>query len=147
MSLFLIDTITHRYFHEPKTAYLILEYLPNGELFKSLGRGGKIVDELICRKYILDIASAVQFMHARHVYHRDIKPENILISEDNRLKLADFGWAVHSPPPLTTRFTMCGTPEYVSPEMVSGKGHDNGVDLWALGILIYELLIGRYVAY
>lgn len=94
--------------------------------------------------YIRDIASAAMYMHKRHIYHRDIKPENILVGSDGRLRLADFGWAVHAPPPnYNTRYTLCGTPEYLAPEMISGTGHDYAVDLWAIGILAYEILFGK----
>ncbi len=138
-----------RYFHDPKNVYLILEYLPSGELYKTIARNGGIVSEELSRRYMGDITAAVRYMHDRSVFHRDIKPENILIAEDGRLKLADFGWAVHAPQISQTdssnalRYTMCGTPEYLSPEMIAGRGHDGGVDLWALGILLYELLYGR----
>lgn len=131
-----------RYFQDAKNVYLILEYINDGELFKQLELHGHISEEM-CIKYMRGIASAVHYMHARHVYHRDIKPENILISDDGAVRLADFGWAVHSIPPNDKRYTICGTAEYLAPEMVRGSGHDQGVDLWALGILIYELLFGR----
>ena len=103
------------------------------------------MDENTCRRYIRDVTSALHHMHARHVIHRDIKPENILVAEDGTLKIADFGWAVHAPPPNSTRYTLCGTPEYLAPEMLGGTGHTVAVDLWALGILMYELLVGRYL--
>ena len=80
-----------------------MEYLPNGELFKSIAKSGGTITELTCKKYLHDICSAVSYMHARSVYHRDIKPENILISDDGKLKLADYGWAVHAPAPNNIR--------------------------------------------
>jgi len=73
--------------------------------------------------------------------YRDLKPENILIDSAGYPKLIDFGFAktLHG---KTKTLTVCGTPEYLSPEMVRGQGHNHGVDLWALGILIYEMLVG-----
>ncbi len=124
-----------------------MEYLPGGELYRAISKSGGVVPEHLCRRYMRDIASAVSYMHDRHVFHRDIKPENVLIAEDGRLLLADLGWAVHVPPQQgvaqSQRFTMCGTPEYLAPEMIAGTGHDRGVDLWALGIFLFELLYGR----
>jgi serine/threonine protein kinase len=133
----------NRYFQDEKCLYLILEYQSGGELYKNILRGNRTVNESTCQAYIRDICSALFYMHKRHIYHRDIKPENILISGEGKLSLTDFGWAVHAPKPNHIRYTMCGTPEYVSPEVVAGTGHDASVDMWALGILIYELLFGR----
>ena len=147
----------HGYFHDAKQVYLILEYLPGGELFKQVAKMGGYVDEPTCIGYMSDISSAVEFMHQRHVMHRDIKPENVLVGSDGRLCLADFGWAAHCPPGHADRFTLCGTPEYISPEMLKGMGSDSsssagmerggghslGVDLWAMGILMFELMAGR----
>ena len=134
------------YFHDAKNVYLILEFLPGGELYKAVAKAGGCVSEAQARLFMSDVASAVAYMHQRHVYHRDIKPENLLLGESGRVCLGDFGWAVHAPAPHSTRFTLCGTPEYLSPEMVSGtRGHDRAVDLWALGVLLFELLVGRWV--
>jgi aurora kinase len=126
-----------------KNIYLILEFAPNGELFKSLAKLGGAVDESQCRQYMRQMGEAIAYLHTRHVAHRDLKPENVLIGEDGALKLADFGWAVLVPPHQPSRMTMCGTPEYLSPEMVAGSGHGLPVDLWALGIMMYEFLVGR----
>lgn len=131
------------YFHDVKSVYLILEYVPNGELYKCLASNGKIIEETKCRQYMINVASALEYMHARHIYHRDIKPENLLVAEDGSLRVADFGWAVHAPRPIDTRYTMCGTPEYLAPEMVNGSGHNQCIDVWAMGILMFELLYGR----
>ena len=126
-----------------KNVYIILEYIPNGELYKTLAKSGGMATESTCRQYMSDLASALQYMHERYVIHRDIKPENILIDETGRLKIADFGWAVHNPNSEVLRYTLCGTPEYLSPEMVSQTGHGVGVDLWAMGVFMFEVLFGR----
>jgi aurora kinase len=78
--------------------YLILHYASNGELFKFISRSNGFIKENICKTYVQDIASAVKYMHDRFIFHRDIKPENILIADNGRLLLADFGSAVNSPP-------------------------------------------------
>lgn len=138
-----------RYFHDTKNVYLLLEYLSGGELFKKISKSGGFLDEDTCRRYVRDIAMGLSHLHERGVMHRDIKPENILIGEDGKLRLTDLGWAVTAPQTGSTtpgvRYTMCGTPEYLAPEMVAGTGHTLSVDLWAMGILLYEMLYGRYV--
>jgi aurora kinase len=82
----------------------------------------------------------LRYCHKKHVIHRDIKPENLLIGAKGELKIADFGWSVHAP--NDRRNTLCGTLDYLPPEMVEGKDHDHAVDLWSLGVLCYEFLVG-----
>lgn len=141
------------YFHDSKNVYLILEYLHHGELFKYLDQQGGQIDEATCKNFVKDIASAVSYMHSHNVAHRDLKPENILydISGDAMtLRIADFGCAVilspeysKSPNKLAKQMTVCGTPEYLAPEMLLEVGHGLEVDMWALGIFVYELIVGR----
>ena len=83
--------------------------------------------------------SALEHMHGRSVIYRDLKPENLLIDEHGYIKIIDFGFAKQT---QDRAFTLCGTPEYLSPEQVAGKGHTKAVDYWALGILIFEMLQG-----
>jgi aurora kinase len=80
------------------------------------------------------------YCHKKHVIHRDIKPENLLIGIKGELKIADFGWSVHAP--NSRRQTLCGTLDYLPPEMVEGRDHDHAVDVWSLGVLAYEFLCG-----
>ncbi|KAA0191238.1 hypothetical protein HAZT_HAZT001507 [Hyalella azteca] len=80
------------------------------------------------------------YCHSKKVIHRDIKPENILLNLKGDLKIADFGWSVHAP--SSRRSTLCGTLDYLPPEMVENKPHDEKVDLWSLGVLCYEFLCG-----
>lgn len=137
--------IVHSYFHDDKNVYMILDFLSNGELFKHLAKQGGAVDEETCVQYLRDIACAVSYLHARGVAHRDLKPENCLITSTGSLQIADFGCAVHlgvqSP---VKRQTICGTPEYIAPEMLRGE-HGLEVDLWAIGIFACELLYARFV--
>lgn len=90
---------------------------------------------------MLQLSRALRYCHSKHVIHRDIKPENLLVGYKGELKIADFGWSVHAP--SSRRRTLCGTLDYLPPEMVEGKDHNYQVDVWALGVLAYELLVGQ----
>ncbi|KAG6687248.1 hypothetical protein I3843_11G060900 [Carya illinoinensis] len=91
--------------------------------------------------YILSLKQALAYCHEKHVIHRDIKPKNLLLDHElhayGRLKIADFGWSVKS---RSKRHTMCGTLDYLAPEMVENKAHDYAIGSWTLGILCYEFL-------
>jgi len=85
------------------------------------------------------VLDALEHLHALGVVYRDLKPENLLIDAEGYLKIVDFGFAKVV---ADRTYTLCGTPEYLAPELVLGKGHDKGVDYWALGILLYEQVAG-----
>lgn len=127
------------YFYDESKVYLILEYAPRGELYKKL-RDVQRFDEPTTSTYIRQIIDALTVCHSKDVIHRDIKPENILIGYNGELKIADFGWSVHAP--SSRRQTMCGTLDYLPPEMVQHQIYDKSVDLWCIGVLTYEFLVG-----
>ena len=127
------------YFYDAKRIYLILEYSTGGELYKKLTARGRF-SERVSACYISDLSKALHFCHNKHVIHRDIKPENLLIGAQGEIKIADFGWSVHAP--SSRRNTLCGTLDYLPPEMVEGREHDEMVDVWSLGVLMYEFLVG-----
>ncbi|XP_041112780.1 aurora kinase B-like isoform X2 [Polyodon spathula] len=127
------------YFHDSSRVYLILEYAPKGELYSELQRSGKF-NEQRSATYITELSDALLYCHSKKVIHRDIKPENLLLGASGELKIADFGWSVHAP--YSRRATLCGTLDYLPPEMIEGRMHDEKVDLWSLGILCYEFLVG-----
>ncbi|XP_007548437.1 aurora kinase A [Poecilia formosa] len=128
------------YFHDASRVYLILEYAPRGELYGELQRCGSFSEDRTAT-YIMELADALHYCHTKNVIHRDIKPENLLLGGNGELKIADFGWSVHTP--SSRRSTLCGTLDYLPPEMIEGKTHDEKVDLWSLGVLCYEFLVGK----
>jgi len=130
------------YFYDETRVYLILEFAPRGEMYKALQKQPEQrFDESRTAKYIYQLADALVYCHSKKVIHRDIKPENLLLDIKGDLKIADFGWSVHAP--SSRRATMCGTLDYLPPEMVAGEYHDEKVDLWSLGVLCYEFLCGK----
>ncbi|XP_024125908.1 aurora kinase A [Oryzias melastigma] len=128
------------YFHDASRVYLILEFAPKGELYSELQRCGSFPEDRSAT-YIMELADALHYCHTKKVIHRDIKPENLLLGANGELKIADFGWSVHTP--SSRRSTLCGTLDYLPPEMIEGKTHDEKVDLWSLGVLCYEFLVGK----
>uniref|UniRef100_A0A1A7WE64 non-specific serine/threonine protein kinase n=1 Tax=Iconisemion striatum TaxID=60296 RepID=A0A1A7WE64_9TELE len=130
----------YNYFHDRKRVYLILEYAPRGEMYKELQKYGRFDDQRTAT-YMEEISDALLYCHERKVIHRDIKPENLLLGFRGELKIADFGWSVHAP--SLRRRTMCGTLDYLPPEMIEGHTHSEKVDLWCIGVLCYECLVGH----
>jgi serine/threonine protein kinase len=126
------------YFWDSQAVYLILEFAPRGELYGLLKEAGCFPEDQVA-VVLRQVCAALAHLHARDIIHRDLKPENILVA-DGQVKIADFGWAVCSP---TRRATVCGTLDYLAPEMVKGQVYDAGIDVWGVGILAYELAVGR----
>lgn len=110
-----------------------------GESYKYLQKEERF-PEWKAAGYVAQMAEALGYCHGKHVMHRDIKPENILVGIHGELKISDSGWSVHAPG--NRRRTMCGTLDYLPPEIVKEQWYSNKVDLWSLGILMYEFLVG-----
>ncbi|XP_015042850.2 protein kinase DC2 isoform X1 [Drosophila persimilis] len=118
--------------------YMIFDYVCGGELFTYLRNAGKFTSQT-SNFFAAEIVSALEYLHSLQIVYRDLKPENLLINRDGHLKITDFGFAKK----LRDRtWTLCGTPEYIAPEIIQSKGHNKAVDWWALGVLIYEMLVG-----
>ncbi|EHA48999.1 Serine/threonine-protein kinase ark1 [Pyricularia oryzae] len=132
------------HFHDNKRIFLILEFAGKGELYKHLRKENRF-PEWKAAQYVAQMASALKYLHRKHVIHRDIKPENILVGLHGELKISDFGWSVHAP--NNRRKTLCGTLDYLPPEMIKSGNKDNTydekVDLWSLGVLTYEFVVGE----
>nr|KAF6409044.1 aurora kinase C [Rousettus aegyptiacus] len=129
----------YNYFHDVHRMYLILEYAPSGELYQELQKS-QTLDEQRTAMIMEELADALTYCHENKVSHRDIKPENLLLGFRGEVKIADFGWSVHTP--SLRRNTMCGTLDYLPPEMIEGRTYNEKVDLWCIGVLCYELLVG-----
>eukprot|EP00386_Alphamonas_edax_P014637 GDKI01044886.1.p1 GENE.GDKI01044886.1~~GDKI01044886.1.p1 ORF type:complete len:323 (+),score=135.79 GDKI01044886.1:119-1087(+) len=125
-------------FQDQRYLYLVMEYVVGGEFFTHLRKAGRF-DNDTARFYAAQVTSIFEYLHSKNVIYRDLKPENILLNHDGYLKLTDFGFAKV----IEYRtYTLCGTPEYIAPEVLLNKGHGKPVDWWTLGILIYEMIVG-----
>jgi len=129
------------YTKDDSYVYIIMECITGGELFTHLRRARKFSDEQ-AKFYGAQVAAAFAHIHSKNIIHRDLKPENILLSPNGYSKLTDFGFAKVLEPGTRT-YTLCGTPEYIAPEVLLNKGHGKPVDWWTLGILIYEMICGQ----
>ncbi|KAL1508123.1 hypothetical protein AB1Y20_007713 [Prymnesium parvum] len=115
------------------------EAVLGGELFRLIRSKGKF-DLNTTVRYAANIVLPVQYLHGLKIIHRDLKPENFLIDADGYLKLIDFGFAKRVED--FTTWTLCGTPEYLAPEVIAYRGHNTGADWWSFGILLFEMLTG-----
>ena len=133
----------YSHFEDDEDFCLIMQIASKGQLYSVIKRL-KRLDQRTAAQYMRETISAIKYLHTRNppIIHRDIKPENILLDQDGRCKLADFGWS-NFDDGRKNRETYCGTPEYLAPEMVTKSGHDESVDIWALGVLLFEMLTGR----
>ncbi|KAI8883173.1 camp-dependent protein kinase 10 [Backusella circina FSU 941] len=125
-------------FQDQHSLYMLQEYVIGGELFRHLRKAGRFCAETT-RFYGAAIILALEYLHSKNIIYRDLKPENILLDNRGYIKITDFGFAKK----VTDRtWTLCGTPEYLAPEIIQSKGHSKSVDWWSLGILLFEMMAG-----
>ncbi len=132
------------HFEDDDYCYFIMEYISKGNLFDILSKQKtKCFEAKTVANFIRDLISSVYYLHNMEppIIHRDIKPENVLMHNDGKLKLADFGWSNYIDE-NESRNTYCGTPVYLAPEMIREIGHDIHLDIWCIGVLMFELLTG-----
>eukprot|EP01115_Flamella_aegyptia_P005059 TRINITY_DN2149_c0_g1_i2.p1 TRINITY_DN2149_c0_g1~~TRINITY_DN2149_c0_g1_i2.p1 ORF type:complete len:309 (+),score=81.45 TRINITY_DN2149_c0_g1_i2:500-1426(+) len=127
-------------FQTDEKLYMILDYVNGGELFFHLKKEGKFSEDRV-RIYSAEISLALEHLHSLDIVYRDLKPENILLDNEGHICITDFGLSKEISQEEGTH-TFCGTPEYLAPEVLKGKGHNCAVDWWSLGTLIYEMLTG-----
>ena len=132
------------HFEDNECCYLLMEYIGGGDLFSYIPVNGKsILKPEQAASIIKDVISAVYYIHHMNppIMHRDIKPENVLITSDLKAKLTDFGLCAYIQPGILRKST-CGSPIYMSPEMIDKTGHNEKIDIWSIGVLLFELLTG-----
>lgn len=134
-------TRMYAYFFDNSRIYMVLQYANGGEMYKHLKKKRRFAEPEASR-YIRQVMEALYYLHKKNIIHRDLKPENILLHH-GKVLLADFGWSVHSPDKDIKRETFCGTLDYLAPELIERQPHDHRIDLWALGILTFEFLVGK----
>ena len=129
-------------FQTKKSLYMITEFMAGGEMFHHLHDCGHF-DENRTRFYIAELILAIDHLHKHNILYRDLKPENILLDEIGHIKLTDFGLSkIMNNIEKDKTYTVCGTPVYVAPEVLTGQGYNKLVDWWSLGVLLYEFLAG-----
>merc|ERR1712048_1283535 len=122
--------------------YIVMEYAENGNLYKQMSKQGTF-HEKDAFNIFSQTCLGIEFLHKQNIIHRDLKPENLLIDKKKRIKICDFGWSAEASNNSIQRKTFCGTYDYMAPEVMLGKPQSFAVDIWCLGILLYELLHGK----
>lgn len=129
-------------FQDQEKLYIITEFMQGGEMFFHLHREKRFTEEKT-KFYVIEMVLAIDFLHKNKMLYRDLKPENIMIDSSGHIKLTDFGLSKMCNKQKEKAYTICGTPQYLAPEILSDDGYDNTVDWWSLGCVMYEMLIGK----
>ncbi|KAK0212215.1 kinase-like domain-containing protein [Desarmillaria ectypa] len=124
-------------FQDSANLYMVMDFVPGGELFSLLRRSNRFPDP-VAKFYAAEVALALNYLHTHGIIYRDLKPENILLNHDGHIKITDFGFAKS----CRYTYTLCGTPDYIAPEVLLQGRYGKGVDWYALGVLIFEMLYG-----
>lgn len=125
-------------FQDARNLYMVMDFVEGGELFSLLRKSQRFPNP-VAKFYAAEVTLALDYLHSMNIIYRDLKPENLLLDRHGHLKITDFGFAKEVP---DITWTLCGTPDYLAPEVVASKGYNKSVDWWSLGILIFEMLCG-----
>ena len=125
-------------FQDSKNLFMVMDYIEGGELFSLLRKSQRFPNP-VAKFYSAEVILALEYLHSHNIIYRDLKPENILLDRNGHIKLTDFGFAKEV---KTVTWTLCGTPDYIAPEVITTKPYNKSVDWWSLGILIFEMLAG-----
>lgn len=132
----------HSFFDDPFNVYIVLELCKKRSMME-LHKRRKTVTEYECRYYIHQIVSGVKYLHDNHIIHRDLKLGNLFLNDELHVKIGDFGLATRIEYEGERKKTLCGTPNYIAPEILNKKGHSYEVDIWSIGCVMFTLLVGQ----
>ncbi|KAH3670264.1 hypothetical protein WICMUC_004917 [Wickerhamomyces mucosus] len=125
-------------FQDSNSVFMIMDYIEGGELFTLLRKSQRFPNP-VAKFYAAEVCLALEYLHYHNIIYRDLKPENILLDRNGHIKLTDFGFSKEV---KDVTYTLCGTPDYIAPEVVATKPYNKSVDWWSFGILIFEMLSG-----
>jgi protein kinase A len=125
----------HEHFKDNSNLYLVMSYVNGGDLFGLINKLGRFPEDN-AKFYAAQIVLAMEYLHHNNIVYRDLKPENVMVTSSGYLKLTDFGFAKRLDGSGRT-WTLCGTPEYLAPELIQGLGYGLSVDWWTVGVLTY----------
>ena len=130
-------------FQDETKLYIVSEFLQCGDMFYHMHHSTINFTESTVKFYIIELILAIEFLHENNVIYRDLKPENILMNSEGHIKISDFGLSKKLENQKDKAYTLCGTLQYLAPEILKNKGYDKSVDWWSLGCIYYEMLTGN----